>query len=67
MGKVSMVEFKMAKNLPANVRKVHGLSENDFVEIRVEGSIPSIHVEKIESPSKRVKKILEREGSKIML
>lgn len=64
---IKRVEFKLAKDLPESVRVHNNFGENDFVEIRVENTVPSIHVEKVKSPAKRVNDILKKEGVKIRL
>jgi hypothetical protein len=67
MSRISKVEFKLARHLSPNVRTANKLGENDFVEIRVENSIPSVHLEKISSPAKRVNAVLKRDGVQIKL
>ena len=64
---LAKVFFRTGKDIPESVRKEKGIGESDFVEVRVENTIPKITFKKIESPARRVKSILATDKVKITL
>lgn len=60
--KVSKVEFIAVKDLPKSTEQKF---DKPFVEIRIENSVPTIKIENVESPAKKVKELLTTAGIKI--
>jgi len=67
MANVVNVDFKPAKDIPKAIRDAKGIRETDFVEIRIENSAPNIIVEKVKSPSKKIREVFKRDGVHITL
>lgn len=65
MSEIVRLNFKSAKALPESVREANEISDSVFAQIKVSDSGPKVEVESVESPAKRVKKVLERENIEI--
>lgn len=57
--KIVSVRFSLGSKLREDVRKKFNIDNKQYVEIRVTNSEPMITIEKVDSPSSKVSKVLQ--------
>lgn len=65
--KLVSVRYGFGYEVSAEEKKAKGITDNDFIEVRVESSTPNIVPEKIDSPADKVLQVLKEKGIAIKL